>query len=274
VEKTAVQPTKLVAYYRVSTRKQWESGLGLEAQQAAVAAYARQTGSAVVAEYEEKESGRKTDRERPQLARAVERVRRTNSVLCIAKLDRLARNVHFLSGLKQSGVRFVCCDNPHANDMTIYILAAVAEDEAKRIGERTRAALGAYKAGRRVSKRIKELYPDGVPADVARARGGKLGARLPECHRLTPADARKGSRRGTATNVARARELVDSVGPIAAALRARGMTLWAIAGALNERHYVTRRGKPWTACGVLRLLNRTGPAAGGQDAGPPGRPTE
>ena len=158
-------PPKLVAYYRVSTRKQGESGLGLEGQKAAVRTYARSIGARVIAEFTEVESGKHDDR--TQLALALRRVRGSRGRLVIAKLDRLARKVAFLSNLMDKDLDFVACDNPHANRLTIHILAAIAEDEAKRISERTKAALAAYKAGKHISKRVREKYPNGVPDDVA-----------------------------------------------------------------------------------------------------------
>ena len=135
---------KLVAYFRVSTRKQGESGLGLEAQQSCVADFARYGQHEIIAVYQEIETGKRSDR--PELAKAISHAKRAKATLVIAKLDRLARNVHFLSGLMESRVDFVCCDNPNANRLTLHILAAVAEDEARRISERTKAALAAYKA--------------------------------------------------------------------------------------------------------------------------------
>ena len=135
---------RLIPYYRVSTRKQGESGLGLEAQQSCVADFARYGQHEIIATYQEIETGKRADR--PELAKAIAHSKRAKATLVIAKLDRLARNVHFLSGLMESRVDFVCCDNPHANRLTLHILAAVAEDEARRISERTKAALAAYKA--------------------------------------------------------------------------------------------------------------------------------
>ncbi len=131
-------------YYRVSTRKQGESGLGLEAQQSYVINYARTGSHEIIVSYQEIETGKRSDR--PELAKAIAHAKRAKATPVIAKLDRLARNVHFLSGLMESRVDFVCCDNPHANRLTLHILAAVAEDEACRISERTVAALAAYKA--------------------------------------------------------------------------------------------------------------------------------
>ncbi len=130
---------KIVAYYRVSTKRQGRSGLGLDAQRLAVEGF----GGNVVAEYTEVESGKHADR--PQLVAAIQHARSTRARLVIAKLDRLARNVAFVATLMDAGVDFACCDNPHANRLTIHILAAVAEDEARRISERTTAALAAAK---------------------------------------------------------------------------------------------------------------------------------
>ena len=127
----------LIAYYRVSSKRQGRSGLGLEAQQADVAVYARQHGGKLLASYTEVETGKRSDR--PELARAIAHAKRARATLVVAKLDRLARNVAFTSKLMDSGVDFVCCDNPHATRLTIHILAAVAEDEARRISERTKA---------------------------------------------------------------------------------------------------------------------------------------
>src|SRR5262245_32439937 len=134
---------KIIAYYRVSTRKQGQSGLGLEGQQHEVQTFAQRNGASIVATYKEVESGRKSAR--PELQKALAHAKRSKAVLVAAKLDRLSRNVAFLSALMESKVEFVCCDNPHATPLTIHILAAVAEDEAKRISARTKAALAAAK---------------------------------------------------------------------------------------------------------------------------------
>ena len=136
--------TKLIAYYRVSTKQQGQSGLGLDAQRVAVEAYAKAAGVKIQGEYTEVESGKRADR--PKLAAAIANARRSKAKLVIAKLDRLARNVAFLSALMDSGCDFLACDNPNANRLTIHILAAVAEDEARRISERTKVALATAKA--------------------------------------------------------------------------------------------------------------------------------
>ncbi len=249
--------TKLVAYFRVSTQKQGATGLGMDAQRAAVDAYAASVGGVVVADYVEVETGTRASlKNRPELETALRITRRAGARLVIAKLDRLARNVHFLSGLMEAGVDFVCCDNPHATPLTIHILAAVAEDETKRISERTRAALAAFVAGARVPRRVRELYPKGVPAKVAAATAGKLGGSLPQCRNLTPEAAAKGRAMGNAAGAAAAAGLVEDLGPLALELRKAGETLSAVAEAMNARGFVTRAGKPFTATAVLRILNR------------------
>lgn len=147
------KPTAFVAYLRVSTARQGESGLGLEAQRAAVEAFARQHGGVIVASFVEVETGKRSDR--PELAKALEGARKAKATLLIAKLDRLARNVAFIANLMDAGVEFLACDQPFASRLTLHILAAVAEDEARRISERTRAALQAAKArGRKLGSPI------------------------------------------------------------------------------------------------------------------------
>lgn len=138
------QSRKLVVYLRVSTARQGASGLGLEAQRAAVKAHAAAGGHTIVAEYVEVESGKRADR--PQLAAALATCRLHQAALVIAKLDRLACNVHFISGLMESRTDFIACDLPHAGRLTLHLMAAMAEHEAAAISERTKAALAAAKA--------------------------------------------------------------------------------------------------------------------------------
>jgi DNA invertase Pin-like site-specific DNA recombinase len=135
---------RFVSYYRVSTAQQGASGLGLEAQREAVSRHVAGAQGVIVAEFQEVESGKKNDR--PQIAAALAACRLRHATLIIAKLDRLARTVHFISSLMESGVDFVACDNPHATHLTIHILAAVAEHEREMISARTIAALAAAKA--------------------------------------------------------------------------------------------------------------------------------
>ena len=137
-----------VAYYRVSTERQGESGLGLEAQREAVGRFLG--SSSLLSEFTEIESG-KRHTNRPELLRAIELCRRQKATLVIAKLDRLARNVHFISGLMETGVEFVAADMPQANRLTIHILAAFAEHEREAISQRTK---GALQAARRRGARL------------------------------------------------------------------------------------------------------------------------
>lgn len=220
-----------VAYYRVSTDRQGQSGLGLEAQEAAVHAFAKQGGGEIIATYREVETGKRKDR--PELLKAIVHARRSKAVLVVAKLDRLARNVAFTSALMESGADFVATDNPHANRLTIHILAAVAEDEARRISDRTKAALAAYKN-----------------------RGGKLGSNDPRCRSFADADAAKGQRAGSTENHRRAHTAYADLLPIMVAMRGQGKSLSMIAGHLNEAGHATRFGKQWSATQVKRVLDR------------------
>ena len=225
----------IIAYYRVSTKQQGDSGLGLEAQKAAVEAYAKNAGAKILASYREVETGKRADR--PELIKALAHARRSKATLVVAKLDRLARNVAFLSALMRSGADFVCCDNPHANKLTIHILAAVAEDEAERISARTKAALQA-----------------------AKARGARLGSARPghwkgrEAMRLT--GLARGREIAAKVVSQAAREAYADLAPMMKEWRAEGLTLDGIAGKLNADGHTTRRGKQWNAVQVRRVLTR------------------
>src|SRR3954449_13619746 len=158
---------RFVAYYRVSTDRRGRSGLGLDAQRAAVTEYLNGGNWQLVAEFTEVESGRKNDR--PELAKALAACRRIGATLVIAKLDGLARNVAFVSNLMEAGVEFTAVDFPTANRLTIHILAAVAEHEREMISARTKAALAAAKArGTRLGN------PHGLTAE-ARTQGTAAG---------------------------------------------------------------------------------------------------
>lgn len=135
---------RFVAYYRVSTQKQGASGLGLDAQRNSIQRFTETCGGEVVAEFTETESGKKAHN-RPALAEALRVAKSRGAVLLIAKLDRLARNVHFISGLMESNVRFVAADMPTKDRLMLHVQAAFAEEEARRISQRTREALAAAK---------------------------------------------------------------------------------------------------------------------------------
>jgi len=159
---------KLVSYHRVSTAKQGSSGLGLEAQEAAIEAYRNRVGASLVASYTEVESGK--NNQRPELAKALHHAQVTGSILVIAKLDRLSRSVAFLAALQDSGVQFVAADMPEANEVTIHIMAAIAQAERKAISRRTKEALQAAKA------RGKKLgNPNGAAALLRAGKGNAAG---------------------------------------------------------------------------------------------------
>jgi DNA invertase Pin-like site-specific DNA recombinase len=143
---------KFVSYLRVSTARQGESGLGLEAQRKAVLDYLNGGAWELIGEYVEVETGKGSNAlaRRPQLVAALAAAKKAKATLIVAKLDRLARNVAFVAAIMEAGVDFVAVDNPHANKLTLHILAAVAEHERDMISERTKAALAAAKARGRV----------------------------------------------------------------------------------------------------------------------------
>lgn len=223
---------RFIAYYRVSTDKQGRSGLGLEAQRQAVADYLNGGRWKMVAEFTEVESGKRKDR--PKLTEAIAACRVYGATLVIAKLDRLARNVAFVSNLMESGVDFVAVDFPQANRLTVHVLAAVAEHEREMISARTKAALAAAKA--RTGKNRKEI-----------------GGRRHNSHVIH----RLGVPKSLATRAAKAQDFAANLGPMLSQIRAGGATtVRAIADALNERGVPTRRGGAWGPSQVQRLLER------------------
>ena len=228
VHKEPTKPTKAIAYYRVSTARQGASGLGLEAQRASVTAYAKANRLAIVADFTEVETGTRK-RKRIEIYRALEAAKACDGVLLIAKLDRLARNVVFISSLMESGVRFVAVDMPQVTNLTLHILAAVAEEEARMISARTKAALKA-----------------------AKARGVKIGTPA----NMTHAAQLKG---GQATKES-ALEAYALVVGYAKMLRDSGLTYAALAAKLNQEGHRTRTGKDFDPITVWRMLQRAGAA--------------
>lgn len=217
-------PRLFIAYFRVSTDKQGRSGLGMEAQRAAVQLHTRRSGGVILASFEEVETGKHSDR--PELQKALKLCRQKKAVLVIAKLDRLSRNSAFINNLLESDVDFVACDMPTANKLTIRIMAAIAEHEREAISQRTREALQA-----------------------AKARGVKLGRPDADINEI---------RRHWSDHAKRAR---DRARPTAEQLRQQGRTLTQIADELNQRGLKTCRNGHWYASTVRQLLNNADKAA-------------
>jgi DNA invertase Pin-like site-specific DNA recombinase len=215
---------KFVSYLRVSTARQGRSGLGLEAQRKAVEDYLNGGNWQLVKEFKETESGKKADR--PELAKAFQLCRLTGAKLVIAKLDRLSRDVHFLSGLEKAGIEFVAVDNPHATKLTIHILAAVAQHEREMTSERTKAALAAAK------RRGVKL-------------GGDRGVVPTNKQRALAAAARREKARARAADLA----------PVVKELQDGGaVTLRALAAGMDERGIPAAQGGSWSPTQVARLL--------------------
>lgn len=220
---------KAVAYYRVSTSTQGRSGLGLEAQRTAVTDICSGRGLEIIAEFTEIESGGRNDR--PELSEALRRAKLTGATLVVAKLDRLSRSVAFLSALQDSGAAFIAADMPEANELTVHILAAVAQAERKAISTRTREALRAAKA-----RGVKLGNPQGATPLRKAGKGNEAALRARQ-----------------EAVVARCEELRGEV----ANIRAQGAeSLREIAAGLNERRIEAPRGGEWHPSGVRRLLLR------------------
>lgn len=223
--------TEAIAYLRVSTQRQGQSGLGLEAQREAVAAMATSRGLTITAEFTETESGRKINR--PQLAAALEAARSSGAVVIVAKLDRIARDAELVLRLSREAeanglAGFLFCDLPDidattsAGRLILSVMAGVAEFEARRISERTKGALAAKKQA-----------------------GGKLGAQLPHVQEANAARS--------AEAIERARALAYRILP----LRNEGLSLAAIADRLHDQGVPTPSGKGrWRAETVSRTLKR------------------
>jgi DNA invertase Pin-like site-specific DNA recombinase len=229
---TGAEPLQLVAYYRVSTERQGQSGLGLEAQRAKVEAMAADRRAVVVAEFTEVESGRKADR--PQLAKALAEARRLGAAVAVAKLDRIARDAEFVLRLSREAeangmAGFLFADLPDvdattaAGRMVLTVMASVAEFEARRISERTKEALAA-----------------------AKARGVQLGGIRPNT--ITRNDGAK----------AKATAEAERLRPLLAALVAQGASLRQMAAALAGGGTVTRNGKPLSPSTIALQLERLG----------------
>jgi len=228
-------PTQYVVYYRVSDVKQGHSGLGLEAQRTMFARLLVGRPGTKIGEYTEVETGKRLKKclRRPQLQKAIAHARKTRATLVIAKLDRLARNVAFISALMESQLPIICCDMPEADQFTLHILAALAEREGRMISDRTTAAL-----------------------DVLKSRGVKLGS-----HREGHWDGKKrGFRQATAAaqNISREemKKCYEPLVPWIKYMRESGLTLQQIVDQLNATESKTRTGKPWNESTLRRVIGR------------------
>lgn len=229
---------RTINYLRVSTAKQGKSGLGLEAQRAAIDAFCTSRSCEPLAEYVEMESGKRDDR--PQLAKALHHAKVTGATLLIAKLDRLSRNVAFLATLQDAGTKFVAADMPEANELTIHIMAAMAQHERKAISKRTKEALAAAKA-----RGVKLGNPQGVKA---------FGMS-------------KGNDAAIAAIKAKALSFAEDIRPIIDAIRSEGhCSLRAIAKQLNDRGIVTARGGKWGPQSVSDIIRLASGIQGPQEA--------
>lgn len=211
---------KYVAYYRVSTQKQGQSGLGLEAQKQTVSSFVAGKG-VVIAEYIEVESGKKDNR--VKLTNAILEAKENNAILIIAKLDRLSRNASFVFSLRDSGVNFLCCDLPDANTLTIGIFAVVAQHERELTSKRTKEALAAKKA-----------------------RGGQVGRKEYYSNEGRAIGRKAKSDKARVTNKAAIEVLKDGM--------QQGLSLQKIAERLNQYGIKTSRGNTFTKASVQSLL--------------------
>jgi DNA invertase Pin-like site-specific DNA recombinase len=223
------QPTLACGtYLRVSTARQGESGLGLEAQRSAVINFVRSQGppgAEIVREFVEVEPGKRADR--PVLAEAIQECKANGYILLVAKLDRLSRNLHFVTALQNSKVDFVAADNPHATPFLIHILVAVAEHERNMISSRTKSAL-----------------------EAAKRRGTRLGNPRYQTAILKAVDTRQ---RIAADRNAKLRRMVVEI------MERTGLTKLAeIAQALNLRGIKTNRGSQFSPTHIHRLLKTCG----------------
>lgn len=222
---------KFIAYYRVSTKRQGLSGLGLDAQRESVVVYMASVRGKLIEEFTEVEHGTRRGNHRPRLAAALAQCRVHGATLIIAKLDRLARNVAFVSNLMESNVEFVACDFPQANRLTVHILASVAEHEAEMISSRTKLALAA-----------------------AKRRGVILGGDRGNTQLIY----RKGNRASAMVRSENAHRKAADLLPVIDAIKAGGaVSLRQIAEGLNQRGIPTARGGEWSATQVSRVATRT-----------------
>ena len=217
---------KYVAYFRVSTLKQGKSGLGLESQKTMGDKFLHSNGGVLADSFTEVETGTSKKR-RTEIFKAIECAKENGAVLVIAKLDRLARNVHFVSSLMETGVEFVCCDMPSANNLTIFLMSAIAEEEAKTISLRTRVAL---------AEKRKQGFELGTPENLTYE------------HRVKGAEAMK--------NKAKESKINQQATALIVEYREKQFSYDKIVELLTNLNFRTVNNKVFTSTGVMRLYKR------------------
>jgi DNA invertase Pin-like site-specific DNA recombinase len=241
-----VRAKRFVSYLRVSREKQGADGLGIAAQRTAVASYlaSLKMDASRCTEFVEVESGKRNSR--PVLAKALRMAKLQNATLVIAKLDRLSRNAHFLTGLKEAGVDIYCCDLPNADRLTFTIMSAVAEKELEQIQDRTRKALA--EARKRVAATGQKQHPH------VKRLGNPNGA-------SALLRAGKGNVAAVATIKASADETAERYRELIEEFDGEGLSANGIAGRLNDLEISSPRRGKWTAKAVLRAMTRLNIAA-------------
>jgi len=252
---------RFVGLVRVSTERQGASRLGLEAGHADLSRYVAATGGELITVLEEVESGtHDTIIDRPTLLKALTLCKRHKAYLLIPRVDRLVRSTCVHTDIKRSGVPVRFVDNPHATEVIIDIQVALAADAGRKISETTRKSLGAYKDGKRVSKRLmallNERHHGNVPQEAIDAVAGKLGADLVGCH-LTDEGRSKGRTKGNVKQRREAVEVYADLIPEMKAWRQEGLSFAAIAIRLNSMGRSTRTGSEWRDVTVIRTLARS-----------------
>ena len=225
----AKEKKKYVVYFRVSTQRQGQSGLGIDGQKAAVKAFTKARNGKILAEFVEVESGKRDDR--PEFQKAVIKVKESGATLLVAKLDRLSRDVHFIAGLRKDGINFTSCDMPDANQFTINVMAAMAEQEREMISELTKTALA-----------------------VAKEKGVKLGASNPK---IKKALIGKGWKNSLGTRKNRANQFAENLRDKIEKLRIEeGRTQQDIVDHFNDYNVPAARGGKWSRSQLKRVMTK------------------
>ncbi|QXH45380.1 recombinase family protein [Pseudomonas xanthosomatis] len=229
---------KVIAYYRVSTKSQGESGLGIEAQHDYIAVAAEQNDWEVIAEYTDTISGSVAPAERPECAKAIAACKEHDAILVVAKLDRLSRDVEHIAGMMKRN-NFKVATMPHATTVELHIHAMLAEQERTFISERTKAALKALQQRADkgcVESQAKIARRNAAPVEARRNATGKDGA-------------------ATQANVKKATTHAAMVLPhIKECLFDNCTTLRSVAECLNAKGVTTSRGGEWSATAVMRVM--------------------